>query len=525
MSQILAVWSALDARKRVTVVISAVAMFLAVLGLARVASTPSLSLLYAGLDASTSGEIVSALESRSVAHEVRGNAIYVDSSQRDAVRMSLASEGLPANGIAGYELLDGLSGFGTTSQMFDAAYWRAKEGELARTILASPQVRAARVHISNPVNRPFDRETRPTASVIVTMAAGDMVTGQAQAMRYLVASAVAGLSPEEVSVIDSAKGIVLTAGKEPEKSIFEDANARADAMRASIERLLEARVGRGKAIVQVNIDAETNSETITERVLDPDGRVAISSDSEERSATSSGGAGGGVTVASNLPDGETGGGGGASNSADTTTRERVNYEVSEVRRERVKHPGDIRRISVAVLVDGVVNEGDAGQDWAPRTDEELEALGELVRSAIGFDAARGDVVTIESMEFTPTTEMGTLAEAGMFDALAVNAMSIFQMVFLGLVALALGMFVLKPVLTANAPAATALGGPDALDGTADIQIGQDGEIEINPEIMAEVDEGNPNVEKLRSIITDRAKDSSQLLEDWLNQPTPKVEGA
>ena len=366
MSPILAVWNALDTRKRVVAILAAIAMFLAVLGLARVASNPSLSLLYAGLDASTSGEIVTALEGRGVAHEVRGNAIYVDSSQRDAVRMSLASDGLPANGIAGYELLDGLSGFGTTSQMFDAAYWRAKEGELARTILASPQVRSARVHIANPVNRPFDRSSRPTASVIVTMGAGDLGTAQAQAMRYLVASAVAGLSPDQVSVIDSVKGIVLTAGEEPETSVFEDANARAEAMRTNIERLLEARVGQGKAIVQVNIDAETNSETISERVLDPEGRVAISLDTEESTATSTGGAGGGVTVASNLPDGDVEGGGGGSSSADSTTRERVNYEVSEVRRERVKHPGDIRRISVAVLVDGVVTEGADGPEWKHR---------------------------------------------------------------------------------------------------------------------------------------------------------------
>ena len=523
MSQILAVWSSLDARKRVVVVASAIAMFLAVLGLARLANTPSLTLLYSGLDASTSGDIVTALEGRGIAHEVRGNAIYVDSSQRDSVRMSLASEGLPANGMAGYELLDGLSGFGTTSQMFDAAYWRAKEGELARTILASPQVRAARVHIANPVNRPFDRSAQPTASVIVTMASGDLGSSQAQAMRYLVASAVAGLSPDQVSVIDSVKGIVLTAGKEPEKSVFEDANARADAMRTNIERLLEARVGQGKAIVQVNIDAENDTETITERVLDPNGRVAISSDTEDRSSSASGGAGGGVTVASNLPDGDVQGGGGGSNSSDATTRERVNYDVSEVRRERVKHPGDIRRITVAVLVDGVVADGENGPAWQPRGTDELAALRELVQSAIGFDEARGDIVTIESMEFTQTAEMGTLAEAGFMDGLAINATSIIQMAILAIVALALGLFVLKPVLTSVPPQTAALAGPE--EGLASLDVNENGEIEINPEVIADIDGGNPNVDKLKEVITDRAKDSSRLLEDWLGQTGQKTESA
>ena len=518
MNQLLSAWTALEPGRRIVVVLTGVALLLAVLGLARVANTPSLSLLYAGLDASTSGDIVTALEARGVAHEVRANAIYVDASQRDAVRMSLASEGLPANGIAGYELLDGLSGFGTTSQMFDAAYWRAKEGELARTILASPQVRAARVHIANPVNRPFDRTTEPSASVIVTMAAGDIGGAQAQAVRYLVASAVAGLSPDQVSVIDSVNGIVLAAGKEPEKSVFEDASARADSMRTNIERLLAARVGYGKAIVEVNIDAETDTETITERVLDPEGRVAISSDTEERTSNATGAGGAGVTVASNLPDGDVEGGGGSSNSSNAQTRERVNFDVSEVRRERVKHPGEIRRVSVAVLVDGVVGQGaDGAPTWEARSEEEIDALRELVKSAIGFDEARGDVVTIESMEFSAPLEEGSVAQAGMFDFLAVNAMSLVQMLFLGIVALGLGLFVLKPILTSQpAEALTQLDTASPDDLTADIEVSANGEIEINPENGVIATDESPNVERLREVITERATDSTRVLESWLS---------
>ena len=104
-------------------------------------------------------------------------------------------------------------------------------------------------------------------------------------------------------------------------------------------------------------------------------------------------------------------------------------------------------------------------------------------------------------------------------------MTIFQMLFLGIVALILGLFVLKPILTGDGIQVAALGGPDDMDGRADIDIGQDGEIEINPEVMADVDPSNPNVEKLREVITERAKDSSQLLEDWLAQPKAKPEGA
>ena len=141
----IALWSALDMRRRVVIVVATVAMFAAVLSLSRLASTPGMALLYSGLDPAAAGEVVAALEQRGVAYQVQGGAIQVPEGQRDELRMTLAAEGLPAAGAAGYELLDQLSGFGTTAQMFDAAYWRAKEGELARTLLAIPQVRAARV--------------------------------------------------------------------------------------------------------------------------------------------------------------------------------------------------------------------------------------------------------------------------------------------------------------------------------------------------------------------------------------------
>ncbi len=528
MDQILSVWDALEPRKRVIAVLSAVAMFVAVIGLTRMVNEPSLSLLYAGLDPSTSGEIVTALEARKVTYEIRGNAIYVDNSQRDEVRMALASEGLPANGGAGYELLDGLSGFGTTSQMFDAAYWRAKEGELARTILASPQVKSARVHISNTVRGAFGRSEMMTASVIVTMGGGTLSGRQAKAMRYLVASAVSGMAPEQVSVIDAAGGIILAAGSDADAAAGDDVATKTAAMRANIERLLIARVGMGKAVVEVNIDADMNSETTVERVLDPEGRVAISSDVEESSSSASGSGPQGVTVASNLPDGDVGGGD-SSKSSDSLTRERVNYEVSEVRRERVKVPGEIRRVSVAVLVDGQTTLNDAGEAvWNERSAEELASLKELVQSAIGYDAARGDIVTISSMQFSPPADVGSVAQAGSFDFLAVNAMSLVQMAFLGAVALALGLFVLKPILTSQNPArldqvATELAAiSDANAGAAGAA---EGEIELNPEVLEVVTEDQKKIEHLKRTVTDRADDSKAILEDWLNTGELESEGA
>ena len=130
-------WDGLDARRRLIAALSVVAIVAAVFGISRVATEPSMAMLYSGLDATAAGEVVAELEAEGVAFEVEGAAIMVESAARDRIRMQLAAKGLPAGGPAGYEILDGLSGFGTTSQMFDAAYWRAKEGELARTITGS----------------------------------------------------------------------------------------------------------------------------------------------------------------------------------------------------------------------------------------------------------------------------------------------------------------------------------------------------------------------------------------------------
>ena len=126
MQQILASWGALDTRRRIIVAGATFLVFAAILALSSMASRSNLALLYAGLDPSQAGEIITALDQRAVAYEVRGDSLYVDATQRDQLRMMLASEGLPKSGGNGYELLDSLSGFGTTSQMFDAAYWRAK---------------------------------------------------------------------------------------------------------------------------------------------------------------------------------------------------------------------------------------------------------------------------------------------------------------------------------------------------------------------------------------------------------------
>ncbi|MEM1383330.1 MAG: flagellar basal-body MS-ring/collar protein FliF, partial [Pseudomonadota bacterium] len=328
MESLLATWGALDLRRKIVLVGAAALTLVAVLSLAQLAARPGMALLYSGLDPATAGEVLGALEQMNVQSEVRGDAIYVAEDSRDRVRLALARDGLPRQGQAGYELLDQLSGFSSTTDMFNAAFWRAKEGELARTILSAPGVRAARVHIAVPSRRPFARETAPTtASVTVTMAGGALTPAQANSFRYLVALAVSDLDPEQVAVIDSRAGMILAPGStNPLLDASTEAADREAKLKSEVEQLLAARVGRDKARVSVTVETDREAETVTERVLQPETRVTLSSDTEEITDNATG-SGGNVTVASNLPAGD-GEPGGNRTSARSETRERINFDYS-----------------------------------------------------------------------------------------------------------------------------------------------------------------------------------------------------
>ncbi len=437
------IWNGLNGRRRGLLIGGFAALAVVLLILTRIASQPSYQLLYSGLDPAAAGEVIEAISARGVAHRIEGDSIFVDASQRDGLRMALAGEGLPANGPQGYELLDSLSGFGTTSQMFDAAYWRAKEGELARTILASPSIRAARVHIANPSADPFQPTRDVTASVAIRPASGGLAPGHAQALRYLVASSIPGLRPDNVTVIDADSGQVL--GAQDQLTSTADAAGRAEYLRQSVERLLAARVGPGNAVVQVSVELETARETILERVIDPESRVIISTETEDLDNATTDGAGAGVTVASNLPDGDASAGEGSS-AQTTESRERVTFDMSELQREVEREPGAVRRISVAVLLNGVEEIGANGTaETVPRADEEVEALTNLVRSAIGYDETRGDMVTIQSMAFDAAAVVD-LTEAGIADRLNLDIGQVIRTVLLALVALAIAFGLIRPLL-------------------------------------------------------------------------------
>ncbi|NBR91608.1 MAG: flagellar M-ring protein FliF, partial [Rhodobacteraceae bacterium] len=364
---------------------------------------------------------------------------------------------------------------------------RREGGELARTITGGQSVRSARVHIAGVEGSPFSRNLRPTASVSVTTLNGTVSPQQAQAIRHLVAGAVSGLLPEDVAVVD-ARGMLISASGDQATP----ADDTADGMRQRVQRLLEARVGQGNAIVELSVDTVTERETIRERVIDPASRVAISTDTEETSGKENGSASG-VTVASNLPDSGSAADG-TSSSQNTQSRERVSYEISETQREISREPGSVRRLSVAVLVNGTQSVGANGTpQMEARSDEELAALKELVASAVGYDAARGDVITIKSMQFEPMAPLPENTVPGLLERFNFDGTALLKTGILAIVALVLGLFVLRPLFSNARPPLPA---PPRL-GVAPRQ--QPGMSAPLPGLTGEIDDGENDLSNLQAV--------------------------
>lgn len=516
MQGLVSVWRILTPAKRLMLVGAVAAVVVLFSILARTASSPKMALLYAGLDGRTAGQVVAALERMNVPFDVRGEAIYVPAAKRDSVRMSLAGEGLPEAGQAGYELLDNLNGFSTTSDMFGATYWRAREGELARTILATPGVKAARVHIAAPQTGAFARNRpAPSASVTVVMGAERLSRSQAQAIRYLVASAVPGLPADQVAIIDSSRGVVLEPGRNEEVVDVKDAADRAQALENDILELLEARVGPGNARVNVALEIDREREAVSEKIFNPDTRVITGKETTEITETTQG-RGGAVTVASNLPEGD-GAAGAGSRTERAETRETVTYGVSETTRQREKLPGSIRKMSVAVIVNQIAeNPAEEGGEPVLRTPEELAALRELVARAAGLDESRGDTLTIQALPFRAAPDEGVLVEANpVGDFLQRHLMHIIQMVVLAVVTLVLALFVVKPLLAPKnlpAPSAEAQPQPALAQAAAAPAAAIAGEGSASAPPAVEPDA----IATLRELAGAKSDETAKLIQSWLD---------
>ena len=382
-------------------------------------SEPPMTILYGDIDPSDAGQIVTKLEAMAVPYELRGGGtqIFVPTDRALRLRMAMAEEGLPSGGSIGYEVFDRSNSLGSTRSMQNINLLRALEGELARTIRSLSQITGARVHLVMPKRELFSRDTiDPSASIVIEMAGGNrLAKAQVLAIRHLVASAVPGLKPAQISIIDS-RGNLLARGGDGEDDGVMAAVASQDYRQALenrlkrvIEELLEQSVGIGKVRAEVSAEIDFDRITISSEIFDPESQVVRSSQLiEESSDSTESGNADTVSVSANLPGNADQGTLAVARNVNTTerTEETINYEISKTVRSHVRESGTVKRLSVAVLIDGTYTDGADGESvYQSRSDEELEKYTSLVRTAVGYDAERGDLVEVVNMQFVRFEEI------------------------------------------------------------------------------------------------------------------------
>lgn len=420
-----------------------------------------MALLYGGVEQAESSKIASFLDGQGVKYEVRGEgSIYVSREMVGELRLKVAGEGLVGSSIAGYEIFDKSSSFGTTSLVQNINARRALEGELVRTIKSLPVVQSARVHLVMPKKRLFSKEkVTPTASVTLNIGSRVMDSSTVSSIAHLVAASVPNMEAKHVTIVDQ-RGNLLSSGMGDDHgaSTAIDANSKVrrsieESFEANVTEMLERVVGNGKVNVSVNAEVDFDRIEETSELFDPDQQVVRSeqrSEGSNASQQSTGDAAVGVT--GNVPGAGTTGTSVGSRENQTTSEETINYEISKTARHYIKESGGVKKLSVAVLVEGrytmvqapaVEGEEDAEPkmlkgEYIPYTDEDLEKFRTLVQTAIGFNAERGDTVQVIDMPFTEV-EQADAEEPAYF-----TKEDYFRMIELG--GMLIGMFLLVLVI-------------------------------------------------------------------------------
>ncbi len=371
-------------------------------------TTPQMTTLFTDLSTEDSSAIIKDLERQAIPFELRneGAVIMVPKDKVTRLRMKLAEGGLPKGGGVGYEIFDKSDALGTTSFVQNINHLRALEGELARTIRAIDRIQAARVHLVLPERPLFSRETPEPSASIVLRVRGALEPQQVRAIRHVVASAVNGLKPQRVSIVDEAGQLLADGAKGDADDASGDERRAAfeKRMRDQVEAIVSSVVGSGRARVQLTADFDYNKITQTSDKFDPEGRVLRSSQTREESAATAENSGQ-VTVNNELPGSNQEQGGGARATRARRARRIINYEISRITKTEVTEAGRVNRISVAVLVDGSYAKNDKGEVvYQPRSKEELDRIATLVRSAIGFDQKRGDQVEVVNLKFAEAAD-------------------------------------------------------------------------------------------------------------------------
>jgi flagellar M-ring protein FliF len=358
------------------------------------------STLYSNLDPSEAGEIVNYLTEQNVSYRLSegGTTISVPSGDVYRLRISLASQGMPRSGNIGYSIFD-QSNLGMTEFLQNLNFRRALEGELMRTIMQLSDVQAARVHIVMPKERLFKEDQKEaTASVVLKLKRpGGLSRSQLAGITHLVAASVEGLKPSNISIIDYDGNLLSS---EVKSDVLAGLSASQLEVRKNVEQYLEDKaqtmldgfLGSGKSIVRVTAELDFQQVEKTSEMYDPNSTVVRSEEKSEELKT--------------VKDKQ-------EENTESSDEGRVetsitNYEINKTVEHLVNSIGNIKKLSVAVMIDGVYREienatGATDVLYEPRPQEEVDRIASIVRNAVGFDSQRNDQIEVVNMAFDRTS--------------------------------------------------------------------------------------------------------------------------
>jgi flagellar M-ring protein FliF len=378
--------------QRMMMVTVGIGMLSAVLSLVIWANQPEYEALYANLEPAVASQMVSELRAQKVKFKIEdnGRTILVPRDQVAELRLSLTEAGYAGKTVSGYEIFDDAK-IGMTTFMQRLNMRRALEGELVKTINQFPEVKSSRVHLVLPEEELFAEDRKGSASVVVHLTPGRyMKESQVKGITALVANSVKGIEPDKVVVVDSDGNMLTTPADERNLtgsggSQYEIKTTEEQKMQRKITDIIESIVGPQNAIVRVALDMNFEQIERESETPDPETVVVISEEARNERIASF-------------------------DSTRFSREERenenilTNYEIGKIRERYVANSGDVKRVSVAVLVNGTYRKVDDGagnttREYVPRNRRELDQIASLVRGAIGFDAERGDVVEVQNMVF------------------------------------------------------------------------------------------------------------------------------
>lgn len=500
-------------------------------------SRPEMGVLYADLSVQDASAVIRDLEARGVRYETRGDmgqTILAPRPDLARLRMDFAGKGLPSAGGVGYEIFDKGDAFSSTSFVQNVNHLRALEGELARSIRAIGRVQAARVHLVIPEKRLFNRDRESPSAAIVLKIAGDLDAGQVRAVRHLVASSVEGLKPDRISIVDE-RGRLLADGAGQDEAqaalgLDERQAALEQRLRAQVEGIVAGIVGAGRARVQVAAELDAARVESRSETYDPESRVVRSSQTRSEASNSQGAGETGVSVGNELPGAKENTQQSGTREASNKNEETTNYEISRTTRTEVNEGGRVKRLSVAVVIDGTYAPGPDGRPvYVPRPQAELDRITALVRTAVGYDKGRGDQVEVANLRFAETAAPpADLPEDGLLASLMhptkEDVLRLVELSVLALLTLVVVLAVLRPLIRRVIPVEVspdlALAGVAALPGAGEAAIEAPAaesptrqlveHAKVNGKIHADT------IARVADIVRQNPIETAEVLRGWIN---------